>query len=473
MTEKQYRKADSKVFLTLLIVTLGVLLNLLGMVYTTGGNSLIRGVLVLSAIGALGIIVVYSQFKGTRKCGILMTIIATIVTLAMVLSVEALYFFMMIAALFVAQMAYLEIKRLNITSLFVLPVFIIRSMNLLKKGAASPTEVGTSIIILLLINLSVYSITRIWITFNDENMATVRRVSEELVTHFDEAKRHIAALDEALNTSNLSMQDIAANVENTAHEIQKQSQMCVGIEDNTQNAKAQTDSMVLASGNALKEVSLGADAIEKLHNHAQDVERDNKETVQLVNALNERTKAMKKILGFIDDISIQTHLLALNASVEASRAGEAGRGFSVVADEIRNLSDQTKTATAEITSILSEFNGDVECVTESINHTVQTVAVQNSLIEETKGKFDVIDSGVNQLMNSIYDFKHVIDGITEASVVIADGVTELSANSEEVAAASNDGTRIMTQAVDDMNQVKDILNDIYSLALDLRDEYKV
>ena len=182
---------------------------------------------------------------------------------------------------------------------------------------------------------------------------------------------------------------------------------------------------------------------------------------------------MKKILGFIDDISIQTHLLALNASVEASRAGEAGRGFSVVADEIRNLSNQTKTATAEITSILAEFNGDVERVTESINHTVQTVGEQNNLIEETKGKFDAIDSGVNQLMNSIYDFKRMIDGISDASIVIADGITELSANSEEVAAASNDGTRIMTQAVSDMNQVKAILNDIYSLAQDLRDEYKV
>ena len=98
---------------------------------------------------------------------------------------------------------------------------------------------------------------------------------------------------------------------------------------------------------------------------------------------------------------------------------------------------------------------------------------QNQLIEETKGKFDVIDTGVKQLMDIISEFKIQIDRITDASVVIADGVTELSANSEEVAATSQDGTRIMTKAVGDMNQVKNALTNIYNLAQNLRDEYNV
>ena len=62
---------------------------------------------------------------------------------------------------------------------------------------------------------------------------------------------------------------------------------------------------------------------------------------------------------------------------------------------------------------------------------------------------------------------------TDASVVIADGVTELSANSQEVAASSTEGTRITTKAVGDMNQVKAALNNIYILAQNLRDEYNV
>ena len=269
------------------------------------------------------------------------------------------------------------------------------------------------------------------------------------------------------------MQDIAANIESTAHEIQNQSQMCIGIENNTQDAELQADTMVKASEETLKEVFYGVEAIDKLHNQAQVVERDNMETVKYVSVLNERARAVKKILGMINDISIQTNLLALNASVEAARAGEAGKGFAVVADEIGNLSEQTKSATGDISAILAELNNDVEQVTVSIDHSVKTVGEQNSLIEETKNKFDAIDSGVKQLIGIINDLKHLIDRITDASVVIADGVTELSANSQEVAATSNDGTRIMTTAVEDMNQVKEALTKIYNLAQNLRDEYNV
>lgn len=473
MTERQYKKADKKVFIALLVVTIGVFLNLLGMVFSSGAGSAVAGVTVLSALGTIANFVIYSKFKGTRSCGIYMTVVATIVYLAMVITVDALFFFMLIAAVFVAQMAYLEIKRLNILSVAVLPVFIIRCLSLAGKGTVSATEAGTSIAILLLINMAVYSITRIWIDFNNDTLATVGRVSEELVNHFDEANRYIETLDEAINTSNLSMQDIASNIESTAHEIQNQAQMCQGIGDNTQSAKEQTNIMVEASGKALEEVSLGAKAMDTLHTHAKDVERDNIETVQYVVTLNDRTAEVKKILGIIDDISIQTHLLALNASVEASRAGDAGRGFSVVADEIKNLSEQTKAATGDITAILAQLDSDVEQVTASIDHSVKTVGEQNSLIEETKAKFDAIDSGVNQLIEIINDFRRIISGITDASAMIADGVTELSANSEEVAAASNDGTRIMTKAVSDMNQVKAALTGIFELAQHLRDEYNV
>lgn len=470
MTEKQYKKADSMVFPTLMVVMVGTFLNMMGMAGQGSGMLLVT---VISALGAVFTAVFYKTCNGTKKCGIYMASSAIVVMVFVIFFVDAQFFYMLAAPVFIAQMAYLEKKRILLTAAVIAPVYAVRSILLANKGVVSLTEAGTSIVILVLIIVSVYNITKIWIAFNDENLETVRRVSEELVSHFDEANHYIANLDDALNTSNVSMRDIASNIENTAHEIHNQSQMCLGIENNTQHAKTQADTMVEASDEALKEVMLGAEAMDILHTRAQDVASENKETVQYVAALNERTRTMKKILGFIDDISIQTHLLALNASVEASRAGDAGRGFAVVADEITNLSEQTKKATAEITAILGEFNSDVKLVTESINHSVELVTEQNSLIEETKTKFDVIDNRVNQLMSTISELKHLIDRITDASVVIADGVTELSANSQEVAASSTEGTRITTKAVGDMNQVKAALNNIYILAQNLRDEYNV
>jgi len=473
MTEKQYRKADKMVLSTLLVVIIGTFLNMLGMISMGGASATTFLVTVISVIGIVTIIVCYMKLKGTKKCGIIMSVITLIVWAVMVIFVDAQYFFMLAAAIFIAQMAYLEKRRIIISSVIVIPVFTVRSLILSGKGIVSATEAGTSIVLLLLIIISVYNITKIWIAFNNENMDTVRRVSDELVTHFDGANRYIRTLDEALNKSNLAMQEIATNTESTASEMQNQSMRCQDIEDNTKDAKVQTDTMVKASNKALEEIALGVEAMDKLHSQAKDVERDNKETVEYVVTLNERTKEVEAIIGTIAGISTHTHLLALNATIEAARAGEAGKGFAVVADEIRGLAAQTKAATEDIASILGEFGTDVERVTESINHSAKTVKEQNRLIKETKGKFDAIDKGVNQLMTIIHDFKRVIDDITEAAIVIADGITELSANSEEIANASGDGTQMMTRAVDDMNQVKATLNEINDLAQNLRNEYTV
>lgn len=473
MTEKQYRKADSMVFVTLMVVMAGIFLNMLGML-SSGATGTKAIIVVIASLLGIGVAVVgYLKLKGSRSCGILMTVTAIIVWAVMVILVDAQFFYMLVAAVFIAQMAYLEKKRILISAVVVVPIFAVRSIMLANSNKVSLTEAGTSIVLLVLIIVSVYNIAKIWIIFNNENMDTVRRVSEELVEHFDEADKYIRTLDEALNESDLTMQEITANIESTAYEIQNQSQKCQDIENSTQSVKAQTDMMVQASAETLQEVGRGVEAMEKLHNHAQIVERDNKETVESAAALNERAKEVRKILDTIEGISVKTNLLSLNALVEASRAGEAGKGFAVVADEIKSLAGQTKMATEDITVVLAQLDEDVNRVTESIAHSVKTVEEQNCLIEESKGEFDAIDKGVNQLISSINNCKCVVDNITQASVVIANGITELSANSQEVAAASNSGAEMMTQAVEDMTQVKAALNDIYNLAQNLKDEYNV
>jgi len=443
------------------------------MLTSNSNNGNMTIVTIISLIGAIATFSIYRSSRGTRRCGILMTATATFVWACMVLFVDAQFFYMLAAALFIAQMAYLEKKRIIITAIIVLPIFAARSMMLATNGAVSLTEAGTSIVLLLLIIVSVYNISKIWILFNTENLDTVRRVSEELVIHFDEANKYIDTLDIALNQNNVSMQNITDNIEVTAQEIQNQSKRCLDIETNTKEAKAQTDIMVKASTNTLNEVGRGIEVMDKLHAHSQEVAQENQETILAVQTLNERTTAVQHILSTINGISTQTHLLALNAMVEAARAGSAGKGFAVVADEIKSLAEQTKNATEDITLILSELQKDVAHVTSSIDHSVSIIEEQNSLIEASKGNFDTIEGEVHELMQLIIQCKQEIDSITDAAVVISDGITELSANSEEVAATAGEGVSQTYRAVEDMNRVKSTLTDIYNLAQNLRNEYNM
>ena len=484
MTEVQYRKADAKVLPIALVVIIGIFLNVLGLVTTTGGTMLHNITVVASIVGAIASIIVYITSKGTRRCGLLLMVITAVVYDVMVICVDALFFYMLATAVMVMSMAYMEMKRAVICGIITMPIVTVKTALLMSKGIVSPTEGGTTIVILIFVVTAVFIVTKLSNEFNKENIAAVEegakkqveaaermtRVSEDIVANFDVADTYVRELSSAINTSNASMQNIASSIEVTTQAVQEQAQMCQDIQDNTQNAKVQTERMVAASGRALEDVKQGAKAMEELHAHAQSVEKNNQETVAYVEALNERADKVANILGTIVNISSQTNLLALNASIEAARAGEAGKGFAVVADEIRVLSEQTKAATENITGILNDLNEDVTSVTTSISNSVDAVEKQNQLIEETKGKFDAIDSGVNELMTVISSFEQVIGDITDSAGVIADGITELSANSQEVAAVSNEGTKLMAGSVENMGKVNETLTNIYHLAKELGSE---
>ena len=478
MTAQQYKRADSRVFPTVLVVLMGILLNLFGLISAQGPSPRIFIGIGVTIVGIITCIFGYIKFKGTKKCGLVMPIAAAVVYIAMVVCVDIVFFYPLMAAVLVIMMAYSSFKRIATIGGTMMFVFVFKTIRLCLQKEIEMMEGGTTIVVMTFVLVSVLVVTKLLNRFSNENLSAVEegankqreaaermtQVSENIVTHFDEANVYIQDLSSALDTSNFSMQNIASSVENTAKAIQEQTQMCQDIQSNAENAREQTEVMVEASSKALQDVSQGAKAMEELHSHAQLVERENHETVTYVEALNDRAKQVVNILGTIVNISSQTNLLALNASIEAARAGEAGKGFAVVADEIRELSEQTKKATESISKILNELNKDVEGVTTSINRSVQAVEQQNTLIEETKGKFDAIDSGVNELMNVINNFKIVIEEITEATAVIADGITDLSANSEEVAATSNEGSQLMTKAVGDMGKVNGALTNIYNLA---------
>ena len=484
MTEKQYRKADSKVLPVSLIIIAGILLNMLGMIVAQNGKMPMYVTIAACMVGAVVNIVTYCSSKGTGRCGIVMILSTLVVCIVMIICVDSIVYYMIAMAAVVMSMAYMSMKITILCGMLTMLTVIGKTVLLITKGTVSAIEAGTAIFILMFILTAVFYVTKLRMLFNKENLEAAEEsakkqlevaekmshVSENIVANFDVADGYVKELSGAINISNSSMQSIASSIEATTQSIQEQAQLCQNIQHNTQDAKEQTEKMVEASRKTLEEVKQGAEAMEELHNHAQSVEKNNNETVHYVKELNERAAKVANILSTIVNISSQTNLLALNASIEAARAGEAGKGFAVVADEIRVLSEQTKLATENISGILSELSSDVESVTTSIGASVDSVEKQNRLIEETKGKFDAIDAGVNELMSVIENFENAIVDIMNSTDVIAEGITGLSVSSQEVVAASDEGTNLMAQSVDNMNKVDVTLANIYQLAQELKSE---
>ncbi|WP_194437436.1 methyl-accepting chemotaxis protein [Vibrio fluminensis] len=162
------------------------------------------------------------------------------------------------------------------------------------------------------------------------------------------------------------------------------------VADHAQNASSLTES---ASSQAATGQRFVQDTVGKISELSQDIAA----SAQAVNQVEESVEKIGSVVGTIQGISEQTNLLALNAAIEAARAGEAGRGFAVVADEVRNLAQRTQQATVEIQDMISQLQSSANSAVELMEKSVVEAAEGVELVTNAGSELDGIVSQVNQI----------------------------------------------------------------------------
>ncbi len=147
------------------------------------------------------------------------------------------------------------------------------------------------------------------------------------------------------------------------------------------------------------------EAIGRLDQRSQRVLLESRRNVQAVSELENSTSGINTLVSTIQEIADQTNLLALNAAIEAARAGEAGRGFAVVADEVRNLAAKASDASGKIEELLREVLGQSQQLKES-------AAVSQECIEEVSASSTQIGKVVDEVMNQAAHMKRVIGNVS-------------------------------------------------------------
>ena len=243
---------------------------------------------------------------------------------------------------------------------------------------------------------------------------------------------------EKLQKQMQDLQQIAKRMTDVSDSIQNQSVTVAAAADqmvSTTTDIAHNCESAAASSKQCREITNGG--VEKVNSAVSNIRLQSehtKDNAAKIENLARQTNDIGSIVSTIDDIAAQTNLLALNAAIEAARAGEAGRGFAVVADEVRALASRTSSSTQEISRMVKSIQEEAATATSSINDSVANM--------------DIVASDAEQIMTILSDINEHVSAVNAQITQIATAAEEQTAATGEISGHM----QTITQVASDMRE---------------------
>lgn len=307
----------------------------------------------------------------------------------------------------------------------------------------------------------------------NENLKNMLRkisdVSDTLSVQSGSLTNSSNEVKETSNQVSLTMQELATGSETQAGISTDLSSSMVTFLNEIKEANSSGESVYATSQNVITQTIEGSELMNASISQMGKIDTIVKEAVQKVTGLDKQSQEISKLVGVIKEIADQTNLLALNAAIEAARAGEQGKGFAVVADEVRKLAEQVSISVTDITEIVGSIQNETQSVTKSLQGGYQEVELGKNQIISTGDTFKQIDHSLAQVVSGIKEISQSLNQLTDNSDMINKSIEEIAAVSEESAAGIEETAASVEQTSHSMEQVATSAGNLNLLAKDLKD----
>ena len=285
-------------------------------------------------------------------------------------------------------------------------------------------------------------------------------------------------LKEAVERLNVTSDQVISAAKVTSSNVEKINTTANVQRDETKNATKDVEMSNQA-------INLMLDQIKDIDELSNEMERSAKESQRILEGLlesskvsqetakdisaqvavtNESVQQIKSVTEYITDIAEETNLLALNASIEAARAGDAGKGFAVVAQQIQKLAEQSNNSAAQIGENIQELVNKTEGIVSAMAMIGDTLKAQETSVDQTKKIFDELNESIINVNRKESDMQKNVGDMTQAKENMSQLIAGLADSAEDSAAVSENAESMTEQMVAEMEGLASLTSDLTELA---------
>jgi len=352
------------------------------------------------------------------------------------------------------QLLYVTLIVILIAIIFALLIgyYVVRNMgrplsqlcNLMEEGEKGNLQVRTTF-------QSEDEIGRLGSSFN-QMMYQIGMLVDQTTRSAQEVLETADELTQVSKSTSLSAgeiadasREIAVGASNLAMEAESESVLAEYIAEKIHKVSTSNYAMEQSAYRVLQVSGQGSDYMDQLV-HKTDVIVDmNRTIVSQAEGLKKSTASIQKILELMSNLTQKTNILSMNATIEAARAGEAGRGFMVVANEIRNLADSSKQSIQTVAEITDEIRRGIEHTTASLHAVSPVMAEQMMSVKEASTMFQNVKQQMDEFLNEIDNSSIAVKELIESQQLLSVSISSISAVVEETSASTEEVASMSSQ----------------------------
>jgi methyl-accepting chemotaxis protein len=286
-----------------------------------------------------------------------------------------------------------------------------------------------------------------------EFSTSVRATAGSVADNAEQVARRVTDISSAVAQMTASIQEmdqtllqVATVVEQTVTNTQEMSASIVQVAGNAQRVREE-------SVNTDKQVRDGRNEVAQLSKGMSSISDTVSDVVSEMQSLDGASRQIGEILGLIEEIADQTNLLALNAAIEAARAGEHGRGFAVVADEVRKLAENSASSTKQIGQLVADIQRRTTAVLER-------TARANNLVQNNAASARSVTEMIELISSRVTEMAQLVSEISIATTEQARASEELAKASEQMGAMTHEAAATMREQAITSNQILESVSEI-------------